>query len=106
MPQGPSGPIFILVAAKRIVKHTTAHTYLATIEKVFMMTSGLVDRTYYDILEVSKETSDLEIKKAYRRLALLHHPDRNNGSAESAERFQEIGEAYNCLSNPFVEARL
>jgi curved DNA-binding protein CbpA len=57
-------------------------------------------KNYYDILEVATDSSDLVIKKAYRRLALQHHPDRNNGSVESTERFQLIGEAFQCLSNP------
>jgi DnaJ-class molecular chaperone len=55
--------------------------------------------TYYDILEVPATASALEIKKAYRRLALQYHPDRNQGSAESKQKFQEIGQAYECLSD-------
>lgn len=61
-------------------------------------------KTYYDILEVSKDAQPLEIKKAYRRLALAHHPDRNNGSKESTEKFKEIGEAYEVLSNPTLRS--
>lgn len=61
-------------------------------------------KTYYDILEVSRDTEPLEIKKAYRRLALAHHPDRNNGSKESTEKFKEIGEAYEVLSNPTLRS--
>jgi curved DNA-binding protein CbpA len=57
------------------------------------------DRTFYDVLEISPDASPLDIKKAYRRLALQHHPDRNGGSVESTERFKEIGEAYECLSD-------
>ncbi|CAJ1961949.1 unnamed protein product [Cylindrotheca closterium] len=55
--------------------------------------------TYYEILEVSKDATSLEIKKAYRKLALKHHPDRNQGSKESTEKFKQIGEAYECLSD-------
>eukprot|EP00980_Cylindrotheca_fusiformis_P031537 scaffold26523_cov108-Cylindrotheca_fusiformis.AAC.1 len=55
--------------------------------------------TYYDILEIANDASSLEIKKSYRRLALQHHPDRNKGSAESTEKFKQIGEAYECLSD-------
>jgi DnaJ-class molecular chaperone len=55
--------------------------------------------TYYEILEVPPAASALEIKKAYRRLALQYHPDRNQGSAESKEKFQQIGQAYDCLSD-------
>mmetsp|Transcript_17362 Transcript_17362/g.37595 ORF Transcript_17362/g.37595 Transcript_17362/m.37595 type:complete len:254 (+) Transcript_17362:37-798(+) len=56
-------------------------------------------KTHYDVLEISKEATLLDIKKSYRRLALKHHPDRNNGSAESTEKFKEISEAYTILSN-------
>jgi len=61
--------------------------------------TGLTKPTYYEILEVAPTADLMEIKKAYRRLALQHHPDRNQGSAESKERFQQIGEAYEVLSN-------
>jgi curved DNA-binding protein CbpA len=60
-------------------------------------------RSYYEVLEVPTNASDIEIKKAYRRLALQWHPDRNNGSEESTEKFKEIGEAYSCLSNPVTK---
>lgn len=56
--------------------------------------------THYQILEVQPDASPLDIKKAYRRLALQHHPDRNHGSAESTERFKRISEAYEVLSDP------
>ena len=55
---------------------------------------------FYEILQVSPDASPLDIKKAYRRLALQHHPDRNNGSAESTERFKLISEAFQVLSDP------
>lgn len=55
--------------------------------------------THYDVLEVSPSAPNIEIKKAYRRLALRWHPDRNNGSKESTEKFKEIGEAYSVLSD-------
>jgi curved DNA-binding protein CbpA len=56
-------------------------------------------RTYYEVLEVSPNAHQMEIKKAYRCLALQHHPDRNHGSLESTEKFKEIGAAYDVLSN-------
>ena len=57
-----------------------------------------IEKDYYRILEVTKEASPDEIKKAFHRLALLHHPDRN-GNAVTADQFKEINEAYQCLSN-------
>ncbi len=54
-------------------------------------------RDYYDILGVDRNASPDEIKKAYRKLALKHHPDKNQGDNESEERFKEINEAYEVL---------
>ena len=51
-------------------------------------------RDYYAVLGVSPDASAEEIKKAYRKLAHLHHPDKNSGDAAAEERFKEIGEAY------------
>mmetsp|Transcript_48532 Transcript_48532/g.71979 ORF Transcript_48532/g.71979 Transcript_48532/m.71979 type:complete len:263 (+) Transcript_48532:186-974(+) len=58
-----------------------------------------MSETYYDILEIKPSASLIDVKKAYRRLALKHHPDRNNGSDESTEMFKRIGEAYDVLSD-------
>ena len=52
---------------------------------------------YYSVLEVQRGASDDEIKKAYRRLAMTWHPDRNNGSKEAEEKFKAITEAYDVL---------
>ena len=51
--------------------------------------------SYYDILEIDSSASETEIKKAYRRLSLLHHPDRGGRN----DKFQQINEAYECLSD-------
>ena len=55
---------------------------------------------YYEILGVQKGASDDEIKKAYRKLALKYHPDRNRGDKSSEETFKKISEAYAVLSDP------
>src|SRR5437764_15310759 len=55
---------------------------------------------FYAVLEVARTASDEEIKKAYRKLAMTNHPDRNNGSKEAEERFKEITEAYDVLRDP------
>ncbi|HUF26448.1 MAG TPA: molecular chaperone DnaJ, partial [Gemmatimonadaceae bacterium] len=55
---------------------------------------------YYTILGVERTASDEEIKLAYRKLAMKYHPDRNNGSKDSEERFKEITEAYDVLRDP------
>lgn len=61
---------------------------------------AVADRAYYDILGVGPEASEAEIKKAYRRLAVEYHPDRNQGSKEAEEKFKNLAEAYSVLSNP------
>lgn len=55
---------------------------------------------YYDLLGVSRGADGDEIKKAYRRLAVKYHPDKNSGSKESEERFKEITQAYEVLRDP------
>jgi molecular chaperone DnaJ len=57
-------------------------------------------RDYYEILAVARDADADTIKKAYRKLALQYHPDRNNGAPESEERFKEATEAYEVLRDP------
>src|SRR5205823_252005 len=57
-------------------------------------------RDYYEILGVPKNASDEEIKKAYRKLAMKYHPDRNEGDKNAEAKFKEAKEAYEMLSSP------
>lgn len=64
-----------------------------------MKTSGTTE-TFYDVLGVDEKCSQDEIKKAYRKLSFIHHPDKNGNSQDSTEKFQKISEAFSVLSNP------
>ncbi len=59
----------------------------------------MAKQDYYEILGVSKTADEREIKKAYKRLAMKHHPDRNQGDKESESKFKEIKEAYEILTD-------
>ncbi len=65
----------------------------------------MAKRDYYEVLGVSKTASDDELKKAYRKLALKYHPDRNPGDKEAEEKFKEAAEAYSVLSDKDKRAR-
>lgn len=62
-------------------------------------------RDYYEVLGVSKNASDDEIKKAYRKLAIKYHPDKNPGDKEAEAKFKEINEAHDVLSDKQKRAR-
>jgi len=65
----------------------------------------MAKRDYYDVLGVSRTANQDEIKKAYRKKALQHHPDRNPGNKEAEENFKEAAEAYEVLSDPTKRQR-
>ncbi len=65
----------------------------------------MAKRDYYEVLGVGRDAGEDEIKKAYRKLALKHHPDRNPGDKEAEERFKEATEAYEVLKDSDRRAR-
>ena len=59
----------------------------------------MAKKDYYEVLGLQKGASENDIKRAYKRLASKHHPDKNQGSKEAEEKFKEINEAYEVLSD-------
>jgi molecular chaperone DnaJ len=65
-----------------------------------MATANVTKVDYYEVLSVSRDASDSELKSAYRKLAMQYHPDRNPGDHTAEEKFKECSEAYSVLSDP------
>src|SRR5712692_9646622 len=57
-------------------------------------------RDYYEVLSISRSASEQDLKSAYRRLAVQHHPDKNPGDPQAEDKFKEAAEAYAVLSDP------
>ncbi len=64
-----------------------------------MATANVTKIDYYEVLSVSRDASDQELKTAYRKLAMQYHPDRNPNNPEAEEKFKECSEAYQVLSD-------
>jgi curved DNA-binding protein len=79
--------------------------YPEPVRKTNAFSSPMEYRDYYQTLGVARTASEAEIKKAYRKLAMKYHPDRNRGKKDAEEKFKEINEAYEVLSDPQKRAR-
>ena len=60
----------------------------------------MASKDYYEVLGLQKGASDSEIKSAFRKLAIKYHPDKNQGNNEAENKFKEVNEAYQVLSDP------
>ena len=64
----------------------------------------MAKRDYYEVLDVDRSAGAEEIKKAYRKMAVKYHPDKNPGDKTAEEQFKTLGEAYEALSDPQTRA--
>ena len=64
----------------------------------------MTKKNYYEILDISPDATDEEIRTAYLKLALRWHPDKHHGDDSAKDRFQQIGEAYHVLQDPVARA--
>src|ERR1700749_476391 len=65
-----------------------------------MATANVTKVDYYEVLSVSRDANDQELKTAYRKLAMQYHPDRNPNNPEAEDKFKSCSEAYQVLSDP------
>jgi len=90
--------IFIRVPSKIHKMKVDMNIYFTSIYLLCLAVSILCDQDYYEILGVSKDASDRQIKKAFRKLAMKYHPDKNK-DPKAEDKFREIAEAYEVLSD-------
>ncbi|MEQ8369109.1 MAG: DnaJ domain-containing protein, partial [Alphaproteobacteria bacterium] len=64
----------------------------------------MATRDYYEVLGVARDADADTVKKAYRKLAMEHHPDRNKGDAKAEQRFKDVNQAYDVLKDPQKKA--
>ena len=74
-------------------------------ESVTTLRKFMAKRDYYEVLGVSRNASEDELKKAYRKVAMKHHPDRNPGDKKAEEKFKEASEAFEVLGDREKRAR-
>ena len=74
--------------------------------KFKVVTKLSTKRDYYEVLGVDRNADEQAIKKAYRKLAMKYHPDRNPDNKEAEEKFKEVNEAYDSLVRAFLDLRL
>ncbi|KAI8149668.1 hypothetical protein BJV82DRAFT_129515 [Fennellomyces sp. T-0311] len=83
----------------------SSREYRSLLQKAELELKKSQRKDYYKVLGLSKAATDSEIKKAYRKLALQYHPDKNDGDAKAEAKFKEVGEAYAILSDPQKKQR-
>ena len=66
----------------------------------------MAEKDFYEILGVSRNANEDEIKKSYRKLAMKYHPDRNKGDASAEKKFKEVSAAYEILKDPQKKSSL
>ncbi|XP_027899937.1 dnaJ homolog subfamily B member 9-like [Xiphophorus couchianus] len=97
-PQGCSSILLQLMGVKTVGMATAQSTLLLAVHILLISEFILAKRDYYEILGVPRDAAERQIKKAFHKLALKYHPDRNKG-ADAEAKFREIAEAYETLSD-------
>jgi len=85
-------------AVRKFVSSSSASHHYKTYGKVFILTTN-AKRDYYEVLGVTRTCTEVELKSAYRKLALQYHPDRNPNNPDAEEKFKEVSEAYAILAD-------